>query len=426
MSKKRKRTGNKIRNQEDALIALNNLIDHGIVSEDIVGEPVEGDLDFDEFIQNSIELAMGAASSDFAHNSSSKISAESDNCEEQNDLDSVCECKAKEKTVNLVGVTIDHISSGCFNILKMSDGIKDISFDLDLINQVDTSIEEDKVCGYAMAFLGFILPAFHPQRIGSKSYSGKYSEKAKSVIDFNTDKFKFYELSDLLLGYYVSDKSLEEFASLCVEMNSQGKLIDLFRKISDTLLSDGFNYMGLGGKIGVMGTLKPFVEMSERFMETFINDSETLTDSSKSADKMYEAISRVSVLPASYYEEIESFFSLFDYEESDDDEDEDDFDEDDEVSDYDVNTDDDNEPDEDKPEYENESAVRHMTEVMQYAISSSDADESDGLLDDVDGAEEVTVDINATEDNGIEANVSVAKSEPIVIDDEDNFVVRRR
>ena len=75
------------------------------------------------------------------------------------------------------------------------------------------------------------------------------------------------------------------------------------------------------------------------------------------------------------------------------------------------------------------NVVQHMTEMMEYAITSDDKsgeDSSDGLLDDVDGAEEVTVDIKTTEDDGVEANVSVAKSDPIVIDSDTDFVVRRR
>ena len=403
MSKKRKHAGNKIGNQEEALAALNNFIDHGIFSEDILGEPVDSDQDFDELVQTGLELKMNHQSD----------SVESDDVVESPvSSNSTSECKSGQKMCDIVGISITHISSGCFNLLKMSDGIKDITFDLDLINQKDIEVDDDKVCGYAMAFLSFILPAFHPQRIGSKSYSGKYGEKSRAIVDFNSDKFEFYELSDLLLGYYVSDKSLDEFTNLCVELNSQGTLIDLFKKVSETLLSDGFNHMQLGGKIGVMGTLKPLVDMSEKFMETFINDEETVIDESKSSDKMYDALSRVSVLPASYYEEIDSFFSLFGYEDDDED----------------IDDEDDDDDEEELPE-SNTDVVQHMTEMMQYAISTDegfDDSSSDGLLDDVDGAEEVKVEIKSTEGDGVEANVSVAKSEPIVIDSDTDFVVRRR
>lgn len=398
--------GNKITSQEEALAALNNLLDHGIVSDDIVGESSEYDSDFEELIQTGLELKMNFSGDEPETDDHSEA-------EEDAMVNPPCECKSDQKVCGIVGISISHISSGCFNLLKMSDGIKDITFDLDMVDRKGDIIDEDKVCGYAMAFLGFILPSFHPQRIGSKTYSGKYGEAARSVTDFNSDKFKFYELSDLLLGYYVPEKSLNEFTNLCVEMNSQGLLADLFGRISETLLSDGFNYIQLGDKIGVMGTLKTFVDMSERFMEAFINDNETVVDMNSPLEKMYDAVSRVSVLPASYYEEIDSFFTLFDCEGNEDMDDEDDEDEDDvdDVSDEPVNV------------------VQHMTEMMEYAISSDDKseeDSSDGLLDDVDGAEEVTVGIKPTEDDGVEANISVAKSDPIVIDSDTDFVVRRR
>lgn len=412
--------GNKIANQEEALAALNNLLDHGIVSDDIVEGASDYESDFDELIQSGLELKLNGSDDE----SEKDIHSEADAVAISN---KVCECKSDQETCGIMGISINHISSGCFNLLKISDGIKDITFDLDLVDRKGDIIDEDKVCGYAMAFLGFILPAFHPQRIGSKTYSGKYSEAARSVTDFNSDKFKFYELSDLLLGYYVPEKSLNEFTNLCIELNSQGLLVDLFERVSETLLSDGFNYIQLGDKIGVMGTLKTFVDMSERFMETFINDKETVVDMDNPLEKMYDAVSRVSVLPALYYEEIDSFFTLFDCEGEEDMDDE--GDEDDIVNKYSLFKRDDEAEDNDDITDKSMNVVQHMTEMMNYVISSDDKskeDDSDGLLDDVEGAEEVKVDIKPTEDKGVEANVSVSKSEPIVIDSDTDFVVRRR
>ena len=91
-------------------MALNDLIDHGIVSDDIVGEAAEGDLDFDDFIQNSIELALKTTTCESTESDSMECYiSESDDSKEPITTDPACECESEENTEILVGVTITHM-----------------------------------------------------------------------------------------------------------------------------------------------------------------------------------------------------------------------------------------------------------------------------------------------------------------------------
>lgn len=404
--------------QEEALKALNDLLDHNIIPDYIDGETESYDNDLENLIIDGIELKM--SEKEAQKPSIEEPSEESVWSPESADI------PVPDKKHCELGIAIYHITSGYFNILKMSDGIKEITFDLDLMNSNDFVIDEDKVSGYALAFLGFILPAFHPQRTGSLVCSGKNVDKVNAVIDFNTDKFRFYRTEDSLLGYYVPESSLNEFIETCIDLNEQGKLVDMFKKISETLLSDGFCHAQLGDRIGVIGNIKQFTDISEEFMDTFINDAETVFDMENPSERMCDAISKVGELPLSYYEEIEGFFTLLDYEESDPDEEPDDDEDDDD--DIDNEIEDDVDTPSQQPIGENEdpeNIVEHMNRVMKY-VSESDDDDADGLLDDIEDSEEVNISINSTEDNGVEANVTVSSTKPKDDGNDTDFVVKRR
>lgn len=450
MGKKHKNHENEDLNQMDALEALNRFLDTGDGSELFSGSEKPNKSKRSNDFMDLIEAAANEAISRKAL-ASKDPDREVDETEtidryeesrQLNDYDPDETGPSLWSNEKLGGVEISRITSMGTDLLIFTDGIRTATIDLGLvIGDGNITVDDDAISAYGLAFLGCMMPTFRPQMMQSEAVleHTKCDKTGSAYAHYNDDNYRFYQNGPYILGYHIDDESINTFIDVCVDANEHGSLVDLFIETSKVLTSKAFNYALVDvNRVGMASRVHEMTDISDQFIKNFVDDliiPENVSKSSEAISLYKVMVSETPILLTSYYNELDSIIEMMGGVPSDEDDCDDEFDEDDE-----------DEFDEDESEDVNENtdnacddqAIKdHMARVAEYMRNQSDdssnEDESDELLSDVDGAEDVDISVNEVED-GVEAHVSVVKTstetqsstESIAIDDAGEFIVHRR
>lgn len=286
-------------------------------------------------------------------------------------------------------------SNNEFRLVKLSDGIKELVIDLNSLNpdEIDLGDGENIEQMVTSIVITEILPNFYPTIITSVD---KLNEVFRHVSDIDSDKFHFYEYPDnsgsIVIGYYLSEQTLDTLNELVGELSDSGHLISFLCTLKDMSSMSGFTFANLTDTYSKQLMLTSrFVTSSDNFIERLLEDEDTEKSDSVDNDSIFDA---VTVLPF-YYEDEFVDNLLISNNGDDNSDDNEDYQEDDLFSGVPVDEDNQNEvaseeePTEVDPSY---NVTEENEEVSGITINSKKEDSSENNSDD-------TNDENASEDD---------------------------
>lgn len=189
-----------------------------------------------------------------------------------------------------MNISISEISN--FNIVTFSDGLRSISIDLNTLNSEDDVIKESQMTNDDIAIMSQlrlteVLPNFYPSAILPENIPIK--GRISKLLDYDTEKFKFYAYnSDIVLGYYISDESLNNYKELVGYAVRNGIFLSLMRCLNSITSEDGFSFMMIDEErlVQMMMTNK-YADSSKVMMKLIEIDEETTFDEQTEISNIY-------------------------------------------------------------------------------------------------------------------------------------------
>lgn len=371
-------------------------------------------------------------------------------CQQQNKVPELS--KYNDKKIRLNEIRIKRIPSE-FRLVSISDGVRNLIIDLNTLEKIefeglygdsddDNETLKDDIVRAAYARLDEILTNFYPSAIITVD---KVKERFEKINEYSDDRFAFFELpnshSKIVLGYYISQESLDIFESIIKELIDFGTVVSFIKALDDMTSIPGFSFKNLSEiYIKQLMLTERYKDSTNNFINLFVSDKETICDENTHNKSIFQA---VTVLPLDYSTGwADQLIDLIEGRDSDDDFDDEDFDDDDDEDSDDEDLNDENEPLE-KDIDDNDSTIeeevlsncKESSPEINQTFNNSDATvviADNVIIEDSNGDELLDDDYDDPEEmekmyfNTTQAPRSSMKPLHRKSDDDDSFVIKRR
>lgn len=288
-----------------------------------------------------------------------------------------------------------------FRNLVISDMIRSITIDINTLDYDTTKMPN--VDSFAVLSLNSVLTNFYPSAVIPINSS---LEVFKKVTDYDNIKFYFFEYPeeevDMIMGYYISEESLDVFGDLVEELDEKGQVLSFINALIEITDNQGFSFKNVTEAFRKqIVLLDAYKDSYDNFIQLFLEDEETEKDED-ACNTIFDAVQVFPIVTDRSY--IEQVLAM-----DDDNADMSDF----------IIPDEDDDMDEDELEEE----IEEMKEELNEDIEEIEESEEE-LLEDEDAEEEEDLFDDLVEEEAPEIEFS---SKKVVNDNEDDdFVIKRR
>ena len=172
-----------------------------------------------------------------------------------------------------------------FRLVHFSDGIREMTIDINSLYRDSEEILDiedfiNEIYGMALIRLSEILPNFYPTAIMSKAMM---DDRFNHITEFDDDKFNFFEYPDgtnnLMLGYYIPEKSIEIYGDIIDELIEDKKVFSFLNALEEISSTPGISFSDIPGNyVNELMLLDRFNESTTTFIERLRNDEYTTFD----------------------------------------------------------------------------------------------------------------------------------------------------
>ena len=167
------------------------------------------------------------------------------------------------------------------NIIKISDGIKNITVDIHTLDEdhYDIAFETDNdyneyIKNRVNTFINTVITRFNPSAIYS---TFTINNRLKGLYQYSERNYKFVREDNIVMGYYISDSVLEELEDIFKTLLNTNILDSFINYIYSVTELPGFNFNNIDSDyLKVLMTRKDYTDSSIEFLNVLIEDDESV------------------------------------------------------------------------------------------------------------------------------------------------------